>query len=170
MDTELERYLNDHLAGAAGAVALMQNLIERTDVPEQRVFLRDLKGKVEADRVFLMGLISALGGEPGLVAKAVGKAAAGVSFLKLAWEGLEPGKLGMFEAWEMLAMGIQGKRLLWLALKEVACWYPEWECIDFATLELEAIRQRDDVEQWRIEAAKETLACARRRASAETFV
>jgi hypothetical protein len=170
MDTDLKRYLSDHLAGSAGAIMLLDELIERIGEPEEEEFFHELKSQIEADQEFLKGLLAAIGSQPGPVAKAAGNFAARVSFLKLMWEGLEPGKLGMFEALEMLSLGIHGKRLLWLALREVACWFPEWECIDFASLELDAIRQRDELERWRLEAARETLASARRRASAETLV
>jgi hypothetical protein len=70
----------------------------------------------------------------------------------------------MFEALEMLALGVQGKRLLWLVMQEIQPWFPEWSDYDFANLELEAIRQRDGVEVWRIEAAKESLISEKRRA------
>ncbi len=82
---------------------------------------------------------------------------------KLNWEQVEPGELGMFEALELLALGVQGKRQLWAALGEVAPWFPEWNGIDFANLESRAIQQRGGIESRRIEAAKEILANSDRR-------
>jgi hypothetical protein len=73
------------------------------------------------------------------------------------WEGFEPGELGLFEALEMLALGVQGKRLLWVALREIAPAYPAWKDVNFADLELEAIRQRDGVEAWRIEVVRDVF-------------
>jgi hypothetical protein len=69
----------------------------------------------------------------------------------------------MFEALEMLALGIQGKRLLWVVLQEIAPHFPEWEDINFAELEFEAIRQRESVEDRRIESGREALASMERR-------
>ncbi len=44
--------------------------------------------------------------------KAAGDFAGRLSWIKLAWEGLLPGKLGMFEALELLTLGITGKHFL----------------------------------------------------------
>ena len=83
--------------------------------------------------------------------------------MKLMWEKVEPGQLGMFEALEMLAIGIQGKRLLWMVLYEISTWFPEWDGVDFRRLELEAIEQRDGVDAWRIEAAADALVSPERK-------
>ena len=163
MDQELERYLNDHLAGASGALQLIQHLIETLDEPEAREFFVQLKADITGDRALLENLIISAGLETSAVLKATGAVAAKFGYLKLKWEGFEPGGLGIFEALEMLALGIQGKRLLWVALKEIACWIPEWNDRNFGNLELEAIRQRDGVELWRIEAALDTRASTERR-------
>lgn len=170
MDTELRHYISDHLAGASGALLLIDELANRFDLEEERDFFIELKRQVESDREILIGLLAAIGDSVGTCSKMAAKATARVSFIKLMWEGLEPGMLGRLQALEMLAIGIHSKRLLWVALKEVACWFYEWECVDFGTLELNAIAQRDSLEQWRLEAAHGTLASASRRASAGSLV
>lgn len=163
MNHELERYLNDHLAGASGAVLLIQHLIDTSENPDARDFFADLKLKVEADRNLLEELLSSAGLESSQALKVAGEVTARIGLLKLMWEGVEPGKLGLFEALEILALGVHGKRLLWLALKEVAEYFPEWRGFDFASLELEASRQRDGIEFWRKEAARESLPPVERR-------
>ena len=65
----------------------------------------------------------------------------------------------------MLALGIQGKRLLWAMLAELAPALPEWQGIPFADLELEAIKQRDAVEERRIHHGRESLIDSERRAA-----
>lgn len=164
MDQELARYLHDHLAGSSGALLLIQELADNHEVPEARAFFSDLKRKVEADRALLEDLLEKIGKDRGTFFKVAGDVAARVGGIKLLWEGVEPGKLGMFEALEMLELGVQGKRLLWLALQEITAWFPEWQEYDFAGLELEAIEQRDGIEVWRIEASRDVLADAERRA------
>ena len=82
----------------------------------------------------------------------------------VAWVALASGHLGRFEAMEILALGIQGKRLLWVVLGELAPFVPEWQGIEFAELELDAIAQRDAVETRRIDAAMDALLDAERRA------
>jgi len=164
MDSNLERYLNDHLAGSAGAVDLIQTLADHSEDPAHASFFIGLKAKVEEDRALLKGLLEKLGQSSSTMLQAAGNLTAKAGRLKLLWEGLEPGRLGTFEAMEMLTLGIQGKRLLWLILAEIAPWVPEWEGVDFAELELEAIAQRDAVEERRIEAGLDALLDPERRA------
>ena len=159
----LERYLNDHLAGSSGALLMIDHIIGNCDSPEAEEFFRDLKSKVEDDRALLEELLSTAGMSPSLLLKATGNITARFGLMKLMWEGFEPGELGMFEALELLSVGIQGKRLLWLTLHEIGGLFPEWSHVDFADLELEAIRQRDDLERWRLEAAVEALSSVERR-------
>lgn len=164
MEQQLERYLNDHLAGSAGAIVMIQNFVDTLEDPEARAFFSKLKASVESDRELLRRLLDTAGLKPSALLNATGDLTARVGFLKLMWEGFEPGKLGLFEGLEMLALGVQGKRLLWLALQEISAWYPEWNDVDFKKLEMEAITQRDGVEFWRIEAARDVLPSIERRA------
>lgn len=163
MDSELQRYLNDHLAGSAGAVGLIQTLSETAEDPGEERFFAELKDQVESDRRLLKDLIAKLGHSSSGILEAAGSLTGSASRLKLLWEGLEPGRLGRFEAMELLTLGIQGKRLLWLVMAKLAPWIPEWAGVDFAELELEAIVQRDSVEVLRIEAGVDALIDPERR-------
>ncbi len=166
MNPEIERYLNDHLAGASGALLMIQQCIDTFEEPHAVQFFKELKSDVEADRRLLEQLLTRAGLQPSGMLKTAGNLTARIGLLKLMWEGFDAGELGLFEGLEMLAIGVQGKRLLWVTLKEICHWYPEWKDFDFAALELEAIRQRDGVEFWRIEAARDTFVSAERRAVA----
>lgn len=163
MDDDITRYINDHLAGSSGALLLIQKLADSHDAPEARAFFIQLKDKVEADRALLEELLARIGQNPSSLLKAAGRVAARVGSIKLKWEQMEPGKLGLFETLEILALGVQGKRLLWVALREIAGWFHEWKGIDFVKCELQAIQQRDDIEFWRLQAAREILADSERR-------
>ncbi|MES2437657.1 MAG: hypothetical protein V4584_01235 [Verrucomicrobiota bacterium] len=165
MNQNLERYLNDHLAGSSGAIVMIQHFIDTLEDPAARDHFLHLKGEVEADRALLERLMTSAGMSRSGLLNAAGDVTARVGFLKLMWEGFEPGGLGMFEGLEMIALGIQGKRLLWLALREIAECYPEWEGVNFSDLERNAIDQRNGVELWRLAAARDTLASAERRAA-----
>lgn len=147
MNPSLERYLNDHLAGSAGAVDLLEILADRSD---DRDFYLDLKKKVEDDREVLDGLLEKAGRDSSAFLEAAGEFTAKVGRLKLRWEGLEPGALGMLEAVEMLALGIEGKRRLWLLLASIAEAVPEWEGTDFNALAADAKAQGEAVEQRRL--------------------
>ena len=163
MDQELTRYLNDHLAGSTGALLLIEKIAEGHDKAEAREFFRLLKARVETDRCLLEDLLEKIGKEPSAFLKIAGGIAARVAGIKLMWEQVEPGKLGLFEALEMLALCVQGKRLLWVSLMEIADWIPEWEGVDFEALEQQAIQQRDDIEFWRLQAAVTILVAGDRR-------
>ena len=56
-----------------------------------------------------------------------------------------------------MTTGIQGKRALWRALRVVAPRYEELRELDFDRLERRAIEQHEEVEEMRLEAAKEAL-------------
>ncbi|RYD18538.1 MAG: hypothetical protein EOP88_22235 [Verrucomicrobiaceae bacterium] len=166
MSAELERYLNDHLAGSASAIITIRHLVETLDDSEARDFFVKLEEEVEKDRALLEKLLTSAGMEVTTMIQVAGEVTGRVGFFKLLWEGFQPGSLGLFEGLELLCLGIQGKRLLWVAMQEIAPWFPEWNDMDFAKLELEAIRQRDGVEAWRVEAARDTLPDIERRAAA----
>jgi hypothetical protein len=163
MSQELERYLNDHLAGSSGALLLIGHLIETAETAEARDFFGNLRDEVAADQKLLEQLLESAAMKTSATLKIAGEVTGRVGLLKLMWEGFQPGELGRFEALEMLAIGIQGKRLLWLALAEISPWFPEWREFNFAALELQAISQRDEVEKWRIKAAVEALPDVERR-------
>lgn len=163
MEQDLERYLNDHLAGSQGALLLIQDLADRHEDETAKGFFIDLKSKVADDQTLLKQLLADAKLDQSTFLKVAGDLTARVSRIKLMWEGMKPGELGIFEALEMLVLGIQGKRILWIMLGEIAPYYPEWSGVNFADLELEAIRQRDLVEEYRIEAGKEALTSPERR-------
>lgn len=157
MNKNLHHYLNHHLAGSLGAVRLIEHLIDTVDEPEARDFFVQLKVEVEEDQELLKGLLTSAGMDTSTSIHIAGEIAGRVGFLQFMWEGFEPRGLGLFEGLEILALGIQGKRLLWLALSEIEFLIPEWRDVDFARLEREALSQRNNVERWRIEAARDTL-------------
>ncbi|WAC21441.1 hypothetical protein OVA24_08580 [Luteolibacter sp. SL250] len=158
MDKDLHRYLNGHLAGSHCALSLIAELSKRQTDSKERKFFEELEAKVETDQRILKELIAASGGEESTGLHSLGEIGGKVSRLLFLYEGMEPGKLGNFEALEMLALGIQGKRLLWVALQEVAHHFPEWSSIDFQKLEFDAIHQREEVEDRRICQSRSALA------------
>lgn len=163
MDKEIIRYLNDHLAGSSAAFPLIQELSESQDEHGARDFFLHLKKEVGADRSMLEDLLEKIGHDPGVLHQIAGGVASRVAGVKLRWERIEPGEPGLLEALEMLAVGVQGKRLLWASLMEIAGWFPEWIGIDFEELELRATRQRDGIEFWRLQAAASILVDGERR-------
>lgn len=157
MNQDLERYLNDHLAGSCGAISMIQDLADRQESESGREFFLHLKASVEGDQDQLKRLLDRAGLEQSRTLQVAGSLTAKAGRLKLLWDGLDPGELGMFEALEILALGIQGKRLLWVMLGKIAAGMPHWEGVNFEELERAAIQQRDAVEARRIEAGCEAF-------------
>lgn len=157
MNQGLERYLNDHLAGSCAAVVLIKDLAARQETGSERDFFLNLQASVEDDQVLLRRLMEKGEMEESKALQVAGAITAKAGRLKLLWEGLDPGELGMFEALEMLSIGIQGKRLLWVMLGEIAPQVPGWRDIRFAELESAAIRQRDAVDVRRLAAGRKAF-------------
>jgi len=154
----LECYLNDHLAGAAGALQLLEDLSQRELEGIDPAFFRSLHEEVYADHELLKRLMAQADLDSSEALMTMGKFTGAMARLKLQWEGFEPGELGLFEALEMLALGIQGKRLLWGALGGIAPTIPGWTGIDFTALAESAKSQRNQVEIKRLAVSREALA------------
>lgn len=157
MNQELERYLNDHLAGSCAAVVLIKDLVARQETDSERDFFLKLHASVQEDQALLRRLMEKGEMEESKALQVAGAVTAKAGRLKLLWEGLDSGELGMFEALEILSIGIHGKRLLWVMLGEIARQLPGWHDIDFADLESAAIRQREAVEVRRIAAGRDAF-------------
>jgi len=72
--------------------------------------------------------------------------------------GKEAGGLGLLQAFEVLAVGITGKKLLWRALRTIEADVPEVQGINLENLERRAQEQFDRVEKERLHIAREALA------------
>jgi hypothetical protein len=149
-------YLNDHLAGSTAALGLVEHLGDRPE-EENPGFYRALHGEIQEDRQILRGLLQKLNCEESDMKKAMGWMAEKAGRLKWEAAGLDKNDLGLFEALELLALGIQGKKILWSALNEVAADYPQWAGTNFRGLEARAREQRERVEQKRKETARRAL-------------
>jgi hypothetical protein len=69
----------------------------------------------------------------------------------------DPAALSRMETLEALAMGIQGKRAMWRALRVVVHKHPSLYGLDLDLLERRAVEQHDRVEEWRLEEARAIL-------------
>jgi hypothetical protein len=150
-------YLNDHLAASRSALQLIASLNESLDDAELRESLEGLRTEIAADRHVLEDLIRRLGGAPSVVREVGGWIAEQLAQLKLVVDDPANGALRRFEALEILALGIQGKRALWHALETVAPGIPELAGVNFPDLIQRAIDQHSDVEAWRLQAARAAL-------------
>lgn len=157
MTDDLRHYLNDHLVASDSVLVLIEDLGLRQETQKDRAFYAALYSRVLTDQEQLQELMEHAEAAPKILSQMVGGLVARSSHLKLYWDGMEPGDLGMFEALERIELGVQSKILLWRVMRDLASSVPEWEGVDFDRLEQLAITQREDVETYRLEAARRTM-------------
>ena len=144
LEEPLIRYLHDHLAGARFAVALLNDLSEQETFAEVRTASRDLLPNVEQDRLVLERLAAEFGDETNVVKEG------------LAWLAQKAGKVklrmadraGVYEAVELLSLGVLGKLALWNTLIELAG-ESRLAHLDLDALCQEATRQHGELEKLR---------------------
>jgi hypothetical protein len=155
VDDPLSIYLEDHLAGAAAGISLLESLRDHHPKEALGSFAAEILVEVEADRTTLQALAKRVGAKPGSLKEATALLAEKVSRLKLG--RLAGGELGTFEALETLALGILGKKKLWEACAALAPEDPRLQGMDFPRLVARAEEQHRLVEQTRLEAARTAL-------------
>ncbi len=152
----LSAYLNDHLAGSIGAVEMVQRSITENAGNLYGRRLEEILKEIQKDQTLLQGLIERIGSTENPLKKAGAWLAEKMGRVKMGGTD-EPGTLARLEVLETLAMGINGKRALWRALRVIVDKLPVLGTLDLDLLERRAVEQHDRVEEWRLEAAKEVL-------------
>ena len=154
----LTAYLKEHAAGASAALDLLDHLISsHADTPDAD-FFKEMRVKVNEDKTILDEILGRFEAHESALLNTmtrVGEKAARAKFLLA---GADSGEMGRLEALEMLSLGIEGKRVLWLALDAAAI--PELEDMDLPALASVAAGQRELVECRRLTAARNTLGTA----------
>ena len=158
MNAALHAYLNDHLAGAASALAMLAHLSAAyADDVDVATFADDLRADVLADREQLERVMARLNVEQSGVRRAA--AWAGEKLVELKVRLDDPGRHGLhlLELLEAVSLGVEGKRQLWLALAEAAAAAPGVGVADYEALRRRAEAQRARVERQRLAAARKAL-------------
>jgi hypothetical protein len=155
-DQALSAYLNDHLAGSVGAIAMVERAMEETAGTLFGRRLEELLKEIRKDQVVVQDLIDRVGSKQNPLKKAGAWLAEKAGRVKLSGTD-EPGDLARLEVLEGLAMGVHGKRSLWRALRVVVNKHPVLRDLDLDLLERRAVEQHDRLEEWRLEAAREVL-------------
>lgn len=155
-DKNIGAYLNHHLAGSvAGLEALERLEAAEKDTPMGRV-LTELRAEGAADRRVLEELMARLKVSESETQKATAWLGEKVFRVLLPLNEQRAGELHLFLALEALALGLQGRRALWLALA-AAQETPALQGLDYQTLVRRAEDQRDRVEKLRLQAASKAL-------------
>jgi hypothetical protein len=150
----LATYLNDHLAGSVVAIELMEHLEATFAGSPVAAFVANLRADVEADRRELESLMANLRIAESRTRKASAWITEKFTELKLRLDDPTGGELRLFESFEALSLGIEGKRSLWLALSAAAEVTPALRILDYGRLIQRAEEQRGRVEARRLETAK----------------
>jgi hypothetical protein len=147
---QLHTYMNDHLAGALAGVTILERLIAATEEAAEQQALGDLLVEIQEDRGTLQYLLERSGGHRSAWRKASGWVGATATAVKLRMDDPGGHRLSRFEALEMLALGILGKRALWRALAALGPGVPALHGVDFRLLEQRARDQHDRVDARRL--------------------
>ena len=146
-------YLNDHLAGSAAGTELAAKLRDNNEGTELGDVMAALHHDISQDKDALEELMGQLEVERDPV-----KEAAGWMLEKLSRLRLNPALTGGAELTrlletEALSLGIEGKLMMWLALKEAAAGDPRLAAADLDRLIERARGQRRTLEPHRLAAA-----------------
>jgi hypothetical protein len=153
----LATYLNDHLAGATGGLALARRAASENKGGELGDFLSELADEIAADRETLKEIMAALGVGTDRTKIVAARVFERVGRLKpnAQLRGYSP--LSPLVELEVLRLGIEGKRAMWRSLGEIAGEAP-LDADRLAELAARAERQAADVEARRLEVARTALA------------
>ena len=153
----LATYLNDHLAGSIVALQLLEHLETVHRGTEVGRFVTGLQADVAADRQELESLMRRLNVAESRTRKASAWLSEKMSEIKLRLDDAATGDLNQLEAFELLALGLEGKLSLWRALSAAAEESPALRVADYEGLLRRAEDQRGRAESARIAAARRAL-------------
>lgn len=153
----LDVYLNDHLAGSAAAVELVERIRASNEGTPLAAHLDGLRLDIEQDRDTLGEVMTRLGVVRSTPKQVAGKVLETLSRLRLSERITGSPEVTLLLELESLSLGIEGKLLLWRSLGEVAGARPELAEFDLPTLATRALSQRAGVEPFRLEAAAAAL-------------
>jgi hypothetical protein len=142
----LVSYLRDHLSGADSAIQVVEHLCRAEVSAEDRHLFERLAREFRDDRAVVRELVEQLGASPHSLKRAIGAASGNVL---ASMSGGRPGDLSLWRTLEALAIGVQGKRCLWTALRNIHV--APWALTPghFAHLEAKAINQFEAIEERR---------------------
>ncbi|HUG86377.1 MAG TPA: hypothetical protein VMM13_17555 [Euzebya sp.] len=149
----LGEYLNDHTAGAVGAIAMLQHRLEEDPDPRLSQVLQEIR----ADKAVLDQLMADLDLTGNPLKAAAAWAGEKVSRIKREVERLRGSALAQLLELEMLQLGIAGKRSLWILLQGMQDVDPRIAALPLDDLIGRADEQAQIVETARIEAGRAAL-------------
>lgn len=148
----LSVYLNDHLAGSVAALELLAVLEAELADSKAVVAIASVRSDIETEQQQLKALMQRLEITRSPTRQAVGWLGEKITQLKLRMDDADSGDLRLFEMLEVVTLGIQGKRGMWLALGVAAV--PGFEDVDYEGLVQRSEEQHRQMEALRLATAK----------------
>jgi len=150
---QLGSYLNNHLAGSTVGLELARRCRDHAaDAPGRRE-LDGVVTEVGEDRETLLGVMRGLGVRPDPVRQGLAWLGEKATRLRLGLPFAGSRELARLLELEALALGVEGKRGLWEALRRTAPGHPAVAGLPLAELAARATRQRELLERHRLAAA-----------------
>ena len=153
----LSVYLNDHLAGSVAGVEILDQLTDLLKDSEFGAAINSVRGEIEHDRDALEALAERLEIRQSSIRKASGWLAEKAVTLKLLVDDPGSGPLRIFESLEALSLGIEGKRLLWTTLADIARNDPRIDSTECSEMIGRSEDQRHRVETMRRDVAQKAF-------------
>jgi hypothetical protein len=154
-DRYLGIYLNDHLGGSTVGLELAKRIRDENEGTELGAFMDPLVEEIAEDRQTLRDFMDVIEAGPDHFKVAGGWIAEKLGRLKLNGRLIGYSPLSRVVGLEALSLGVEGKRLMWVALLETQ---PErFGAERLRELIGRAERQRVGVEEHRRSAARETF-------------
>jgi hypothetical protein len=155
----LATYLADHLAGSDAALALIRRIARHHASDDLAHGLVILEADIRADQRVLQGVRARVDPASHALPRIGGWLAEKMLRMKLPL-GSDRRGLSLFESLELLAVGIWGKRALWIMLGRIAPRDGRLAGIDFHALERRAMQQHEQIERQRVVAGLVALSPA----------
>ena len=152
----LATYLNDHLAGATAALELVRRAASENADNALGTFLSGLAEEIADDRAALREVMASLGVGADRKKVAFAWAVEKAGRLKPNAQLLGYSPLSPLIELEALSLGLEGKRLMWVALQGIAEEYG-LSSDRLTELEARADDQRERVERHRLEVSARAL-------------
>lgn len=152
--SNLEIHLNDHMAGAVGALGHIDRTRKMSRDPETAESLRSIRQEVSHDREVLRDLMNQLDVAQSTIRNVSARLGQLASALKFHFTPGRRTELRTLQALDVLSAGIEGKRSLWVTLSAAAENDNRLAAIDYATMTRRAEEQLELVDQLRSRVAK----------------
>jgi hypothetical protein len=159
-DRAMDVYLNDHLAGATFGSDLAKQIQKRHSDTPLGDLMNSLAPEIEEDRQTLVRLMEQLDVSHNPLKKATGWLAEKATLVKFGGAVSGEPDHGAFMALETLTLGVEGKRSLWVALKQVQDQYPSLTATSFDELIARAEAQYASLERERLAVGARALGSA----------